>query len=172
MLTIAKFDKYDMINNPMDTTAAITIWFTGCTFRCRNCHNRKLWSKEYGHVYTAESVSKIIIATCNKLNIKSVVFLGGEPLQQDKQELLSLCQLLKKAGLKIWIYTGYNFNDVDKDILKYVYTIKCGKYIDSKKQDGFPSSSNQKVYRSVEFLSKEYISSDDDFVDITKEFRR
>lgn len=149
MLTIAKIDRYDMINNPGDDTASLTIWFSGCTFRCHNCYNKKLWDKENGREYSAQSVAQIVKSTCKKLGLKSVVFLGGEPLQQDRQELLSLCQLLSDDGLNIWLYTGYVLDNVDKDILKYVYTIKCGEYIDSKSIDGFPASSNQRVYRSV-----------------------
>lgn len=163
MLTIAKFDRYDMVNNPGDETASMTIWFSGCNLRCRNCYNRKLWDSNYGHKYKATSVAKIIRAECNKLNIKSVVLLGGEPLQQDQQELLSLCQLLKEADLKIWLYTGYDFQDADEfGILDYIYTIKCGEYIERFKQDGFPASSNQRVYRRVDKL----------FKDITEQFRR
>ena len=162
MLTIAKFDRYDMVNNPGDMTASMTIWFSGCSFKCKNCYNKKLWDAEYGHKYDVASVVEIIKIECNKLNIKSVVLLGGEPLQQDKQELLSLCRLLNEAGLKIWLYTGYEFDDVDKDILPFIYTIKCGQYIDGLKQDGFPASSNQKVYRQI----------DGNFINITTEIRR
>jgi anaerobic ribonucleoside-triphosphate reductase activating protein len=159
MLTIAKFDRYDMANNPGDPTASVTIWFSGCNFRCKNCHNRKLWDSKHGNEYHTELVIKIVKAASAALGIKSVVLLGGEPLQQDKQELLSLCRLLNEAGLKIWLYTGYEFGEVDKDILQYIYTIKCGRYIDELRQDEFPASSNQKVYRSIA----------GDFVDITEE---
>ena len=160
MLTIAKFDRYDMINNPGDTTASVTIWFSGCDFKCKNCYNRKLWNKKYGHGHSAKAVAKIVRAECNKLGLKSVVLLGGEPLQQDEQELLSLCQLLTEAGLKIWLYTGYDFDQIkDLQIINYIYTIKCGRYIDKLKQDGFPASSNQRVYRSIA----------GDFIDITQE---
>ena len=162
MLTVAKFDRYDMVNNPGDTTASFTIWFSGCNLRCKNCHNRKLWDSEYGHKYSATSVAKIIKAECNKLHIKSVVLLGGEPLQQDRQELLSLCQLLYEADLKIWLYTGYELNEIDDDILEYVDTIKCGRYQEELKQDGFPASSNQQVYRMF----------DGKFLNITQTYRR
>lgn len=149
MLTVAKFDRYDMVNNPMEDTASFTIWFSGCNFHCKNCYNRALWNKNFGHKYDAHSVVRIVRASCNKLNVKSVVLIGGEPLQQDKQELLSLCQLLNESGLRIWLYTGYEFDDIDDDILKYVYTVKCGRYVDKLRQDGFPASSNQKVYRKT-----------------------
>lgn len=157
MLTIAKFDRYDMVNNPGDSTASVTIWFTGCNFRCKNCHNRRLWNRNNGKQYSAKSVAHMVKITCNKVNADSVVLLGGEPLQQDRQELLFLCHSLHKAGLKVWLYTGYEFDEIDKDILKYLYTIKCGRYIDELKQDGFPASSNQRVYRMI----------NGDWVDIT-----
>lgn len=159
MLTIAKFDRYDMVNNPGDSTASMTIWFTGCDFKCKKCYNKGLWDKSNGRQYSAESVARIIKATCNKLNVESVVLLGGEPLQQDKEELLLLCRLLHESGLKIWLYTGYEFNEVDKNILKYIHIIKCGRYVDKLRCDGFPASSNQKVYKSVA----------GEFTDITKE---
>lgn len=161
MLTIAKFDRYDMVNNPGDDTASMTIWFSGCNFRCKDCYNRKLWDKSFGSKHNASAVAKMVKALCNKLGVKYVVLLGGEPLQQDKEELLSLCRLLNEAGLKIWLYTGYELHDVDKDILKYIYTIKCGRYMAELQQDGFPASSNQKVYRSIA----------GDFVDITNKFQ-
>lgn len=161
-MIIAKFDRYDMVNNPDCDTAAFTIWFSGCNFRCKNCYNRKLWDNNFGNKYTVQSIAKVVKASCNKLGTKYVVLLGGEPLQQDKEELLSLCRLLNEAGLKIWLYTGYEFRDVDVDILKYIDTIKCGRYIDEYQQDGFPASSNQRVYRSIA----------GDFVEITNNFRR
>ena len=77
MLTIAKFDRYDMVNNPGDNTASVTIWFSGCNFRCKNCHNRKLWNKDNGHKYHVELVARLVKETSSKLGIKSVVLLGG-----------------------------------------------------------------------------------------------
>lgn len=164
MLTIAKIDRFDTVNNPLDGTPAVTIWFSGCNFRCKNCHNRKLWNKNSGTTYSARLVASVIKATCTKVNAKSVVFLGGEPLQQNKDGLLYLCKELKDAGIKIWLYTGYDFDCVEmmfKDILPMIYTIKCGKYNDKLKQDGFPASSNQRIYRT----------QDNKWVDITAEFR-
>ena len=163
MITVAKIDRYDMINNPGDETASVTIWFSGCSLRCKDCYNEKLWNKEYGNEYSAEEITKIVINECNKLYLKSVVFLGGEPLQQDGQELLSLCQALKEAGLKIWLYTGYEFHQFENlQIADYIDVVKCGRYIDELKQDGFPASSNQEVYESVA----------GGYINVTQKFRR
>lgn len=159
---IAKFDRYDMVNNPNDDTASMTVWFAGCSFRCENCHNPQLWEKTWYTSMEPKLVCDIIRKSCAELGTKYVVLLGGEPLQQDRKELLWLCTALKQAGLKIWLYTGYDIDQVPHDIKKTLYTIKCGRYIEDLKQDGFPASSNQKVYR--------YIAGD--LVDITEQFRR
>lgn len=166
MLTIAKFDRYDMVNNPGDPTASVTIWFSGCNFGCKKCYNRQLWRKDFGKKFHADAVAHIVRATCNKTNIKSVVLLGGEPLQQNEEELLLLCRLLHESGLKIWLYTGYKFEYADEmfpDILNCIDVIKCGRYIDDLRQDGFPASANQVVYGKT---------SAGDWRNITSTFRR
>lgn len=161
-MVIAKFDRYDMINNPCDDTAAFTIWFSGCNFKCENCQNPVLWDSNYGTEYNWRKIADIAISVCKTYNMKYVVLLGGEPLQQFKTELVLLCDALKEAGINIWLYTGYDIDDVPNEIKKTLYTIKCGRYIDSLKQDGFPASSNQRVYRNIA----------GDLVDITEQFRR
>lgn len=160
MLTIAKLDRYDLINNPKDKTASFTIWFSGCDMRCKNCQNPALWDRNKGHIYTAESVADIVCTTCNELNIGSVVLLGGEPLQQDIRELLFVCQRFYEANLKIWLYTGYEFNEIPMELLPYLNVVKCGRYIEELKQEGFPASSNQKVYKRIMHSDK--------FADVTE----
>lgn len=149
MLTVAKFDRYDMVNNPMDSTASFTIWFSGCSFKCKGCYNEQLQDKSFGTKYEPHKIFFDIMNECRKLGIKSVVLIGGEPLQQNINDLLSLCKSLHGVGINVWLYTGYEFEDVDKSLLQYLYTIKCGRYNDEMKQDGFPASSNQQVYRSI-----------------------
>lgn len=161
-MRVAKFDRYDMVNNPGDDTAAFTVWFSGCSFGCKNCQNTVLWDGNRGKEYYWNDIAHIVIESCKKLGTKYVVLLGGEPLQQQKGELLFLCSWLKSEGIKIWLYTGYNIDDVPDTILKQIYTVKCGRYIEDLRQDGFPASSNQRVYR--------YIAGD--LVDITEQFRR
>lgn len=161
-LYVAKLDRYDMVNNPLDKSACFTVWFAGCTFHCQDCQNPQLWDREFGGVWNVSDLYNTIIFNCYRFNYNTVVLLGGEPLQQDREELLYLCQLLHEKHIDIWIYTGYNLEQVDEEILKYVQTIKCGIYIPELRQDGFPASSNQRVYRS----------NAGGLVDITNKLRR
>ena len=93
-LFVAKLDRYDMVNNPQCNSACFNIWFAGCTFHCEDCQNPHLWDKESGGKWNVADLYSIVIFNCQKFNYNTVVLLGGEPLQQNKDELLSLCQLL------------------------------------------------------------------------------
>lgn len=148
-LKVAGFDRYDFINNVKGDKPAFTIWFAGCTHRCKGCHNEKLWDKNSGIDYPALQLSKLIHHCKMLYGIKDVCLLGGEPLQQDGDELYVLCKLLKESDIDIWLYTGYDIEYVinNAKCLPYLHTIKCGKYDEDLRQDGFPSSSNQLVYR-------------------------
>lgn len=144
-LVVAKFDRYDLINNPGLDTASFTIWFSGCDMHCDDCQNEVLWDKRRGTNYSVDDVVNLILCSSKRLNTKYVVLLGGEPLQQDRQELLSLCTALKSNGLKIWLYTGYEFCHIPNGILDNIHIVKCGRYIKELNSGGFPASGNQRV---------------------------
>lgn len=148
MLTIAKFDRYDMVNTPGTENAAFTIWFSGCTQKCEGCYNPRLWNKNAGREYRSETVIFTICKECERTDIKDVVLLGGEPMEQDVTGLQNLVSKLKRNGFNIWMYTGWEFDDIPAQIKGYLYTIKCGRYDQTKKCEGIPSSTNQKFFRN------------------------
>ena len=149
-LTIAKLDRYDLINNPMGKKPSFTIWFSGCHFHCKGCQNRALWDREAGVEFSANTLFDIINKECIKLNIQDVVLLGGEPLDQFTNPFCDLLALLYRGGYKIWLYTGYEFEDIHPAIKQYLYTIKCGRYDENKLSDeSFPITTNQRVFRNA-----------------------
>lgn len=162
MLSIAKIDRMDFVNNPKDNVGSVTIWFAGCSFNCPGCHNLKLQSPLAGKQYTPNLIAMSVIDTLRKIDSDRVVFLGGEPTEQDKKDLLKLMHILNKEKVRIWLYTGRDFDDIDPAIRDQCETIKCGRYVAELAQPGFPASSNQKVFRKNVF---------DDFEDITNHFR-
>lgn len=154
MLKIAKFDRYDLINNPGDDKAAFTLWFSGCSMNCKNCHNPELQSGDRGEEYDVKTVLFAICNECTKQNIDTVVLLGGEPLEQKFEDLNLLVNKLHTYGYKIWLYTGWEFENIPEQIKDKLYTIKCGRYDDNLKCDGFPSSTNQRVFRKIDDVWK------------------
>ena len=147
MLTVAKFDRYDMVNTPGSDKPAFTMWFSGCSQKCPGCYNQKLWDVHSGIEHDVKSVIMTICRECENLDINDVVLLGGEPMEQNADDLLTLVQKLKGYGYKIWMYTSWEFDNITASIKSCLYTIKCGKYDESLKYDGIPSSTNQKFYR-------------------------
>lgn len=149
VLRIAKFDRYDLVNNPGDDKASFTLWFGGCSMKCKNCYNPELQSKDKGGEYDVKAVLFAICNECEKQNLDTVVLLGGEPLEQEFDDLNMLLNKLHMYGYKIWLYTGWEFEDIPEAIKNNLYTIKCGPYVDELKCDGFPASTNQRIFRKL-----------------------
>ena len=150
MLTIAKFDRFDIVNNIGEDKPSFTIWFSGCTIRCNGCHNKQLWDKSSGNEMAVDNVVDIIVRECHKLNTDTVVLLGGEPLDQELRDLYQLCADIHLHDIRIWLYTGYNYDEIPVVIKECVDVIKCGRYIDELKCDGFPSSTNQELWKRID----------------------
>jgi anaerobic ribonucleoside-triphosphate reductase activating protein len=150
MLTVAKFDRCDMVNSPKSDKPAFTIWFSGCSQRCSGCYNPKLWDKSKGEEFTTDDILGMAKIEYINLGIDNIVFLGGEPMEQDLDDLISLARELNWHGLKVWMYTSWDIDEIPDDFTQYLYTIKCGKYDETLKCDGIPSSTNQKFYRNVD----------------------
>jgi anaerobic ribonucleoside-triphosphate reductase activating protein len=147
MLYIKKMVEYDLVNNPDSKFGAFTIWFAGCTLGCEDCFNKDLWERSNGIEYdVVEVVDKIMSAT-RRFGIKEVIFLGGEPTEQEEYDLTILAINLYNAGLKIWLYTGLEFEEIPHNLKRLMTVIKCGRYVSSLKTDGIPSSENQQFYK-------------------------
>lgn len=87
---------------------AVMIWFDGCSIRCEGCFNKHLWNGNHPEAteFTPEQLAEAIKTFCKKnQNVKTVIFSGGEPLDQPIGLILDLMGRLKP--LKILIYTGY-----------------------------------------------------------------
>lgn len=146
-LTIAKFDRYDLVNTPCSEKPAFTIWFSGCSQKCAGCYNQKLWDANAGKKHEVNIVMFTISKQREYSGVDDIVFLGGEPMEQDSTSLMQLAQKLYNAGFHIWLYTSWDIDEIPDEIKQYVYTIKCGRYDESLKCDGIPSSTNQAFYR-------------------------
>jgi hypothetical protein len=78
---------------------------------------------------------------------------GGEPLDNDHDELLQLLFDLRGLNKKIWLFTRYEFDELPKFILDLCDYVKCGRYLEDLKTDnnimfGIKlASSNQKIYK-------------------------
>ena len=105
---------------PEEVTLAINV--SGCPHRCEGCHSKYLW--EYKGEYLTDDFTSIV----NKYTdlITCVCFMGGE---QNDLELIQMCSIAHKLGLKTALYTGCDFiQEVSFDLVANLDYIKVGHY--------------------------------------------
>lgn len=128
---------------------SVSVWFGGCNFHCDGCFNKDTWSMSIGEEYTSSTEDFIIeLLTKHKGTKKNLTLLGGEPLLERNFDVLKkLIERAKPVSNKIWLWTGYEFNDIPNfDVIKDVDYIVCGKYIkELHKPTIYCGSSNQRV---------------------------
>lgn len=114
---------------------AFEIYVSGCRSpHCRGCHNSELWDFASGDPYDAktEMLKDKARDLCQSGLAEYAWLLGGEPLDQDVQELCRLLDEMKGCGLKNVLWTHYY--RVPEEILQRVEFVKVGPY----REDGTP----------------------------------
>lgn len=143
MLRVANFDELDMINTD---GVALTIYFNGCHFHCKGCHNKELQDFSGGTEYDFNSLLEKTLELYNKGEYDYVCYCGGEPLDQYHDELRVFTEKLTEAGVKVWMYTGYDYDEVPSWCKRMMYCIKCGRYDTSFVKEGKLATGNQTFY--------------------------
>lgn len=131
---------------------SVSVYFSGCTYNCKGCFNKIAQDFNYGNEYTKET-EDLIIKYAKNPHIKNVSLLGGEPLQQDLDKILSLCKRIKEeTGKGIWLWTGGYYEDHIKDskkrnIFNYIDVLIDGRFVLEKKDLSllYRGSYNQRV---------------------------
>jgi len=123
---------------------SLAIFFSGCSIKCKGCHNKDLWDIKAGTLMNDEQVLQKIKA--NPL-IDYVAFMGGEPTDQI-DFLIHLCKRIKKEfNLPIALYTGREFEVLPKELTNNLKLIICGPYRQDLHIGGWPASSNQRIFK-------------------------
>ena len=114
----------------------VSIFFQGCRHHCKGCWNGTTWDFNGGKELTKPIIDKFI-ELANNQHIKGISILGGEPFQQNPNELLSFLKLLKeKVNKPIYLWTGYTFNTIPqeyKECLDYLDLIVDGRFVEKLK---------------------------------------
>lgn len=145
--------KYYCISN--GDGVGTSVFFTGCHFHCKGCFNSSIWDKNNGKEFNEEIIEKII-DSLDYDYVNHISFLGGEPFElYNVDTLFELINRVKeKYGdkKKIWVWTGYKFEDLlrrmkhPKEMTKIDYLVD-GQFIESLKNMNLKNrgSSNQRV---------------------------
>ena len=136
----------------------LTIFTQGCKHYCKGCHNKTTWDVNGGIDYPVEEIANHILSKYqkHKKRYAGLTISGGDPLLQ-REELKELLNILKttEPDMNIWIYTGYESNEVltdFKDLIEYVDVFVTGKFIEEKLdyECKFRGSSNQELLRTTD----------------------
>jgi anaerobic ribonucleoside-triphosphate reductase activating protein len=123
---------------------AVAIYFAGCSIRCKGCQNKALWDPMSGEVFQVMDVLRTIK---NNRLADYVVFLGGEPTDQI-EFLMELCKKIRsELKMPIALYTGREFEVLPSELVENLQMIVCGPYRQDLHVEGWPASSNQRVFR-------------------------
>jgi len=132
------------------------IFFSGCPFHCKGCHNLQSQSYSFGRPFTLDVQLQIIVDI--KLNplLDGITLCGGEVFADNNwREVLSFVKLLKDEipNINIWSYTGYTIEELLElpqiELLNEVDVLIDGRFIEELKDLTlkFRGSSNQRIIK-------------------------
>jgi anaerobic ribonucleoside-triphosphate reductase activating protein len=120
--------KNDMLNG--DGLRAV-LWVAGCEHHCPECQNPETWDINGGIPFD-ETAKKELFHELEKSYVDGITLTGGDPLHPDNRiEILALIKEIHHTFPEktIWIYTGYNYEDICKlEIMDYADVIVDGEY--------------------------------------------
>ena len=121
--------------------SAFEIYLSGCKGHCSGCYNPELWNFNIGMPWQKYFIHHNILKKLyeTKHMIDKIVILGGEPFDQNLNELRSLLFVLKRKTLhELWVFTSYEHEELlnlygnepkFSLILNMINYMKYGKYV-------------------------------------------
>lgn len=137
----------DMANGPGVRTS---IWLSGCNNNCKGCFNPEAKDFNAGELLSVSRMRRFAEIGAGNKEVVGFSILGGEPLQQNKDEMLKFLKILKRTNKTIWMWTGYTYEELTQDqleIVKQVNVLVDGPFIIEKRNPNlrFRGSSNQRI---------------------------
>ena len=102
----------------------VVLWLSGCSHRCKGCQNPQTWDVNSGIPFDKYAKEELF-RELSKDYISGITFTGGDPLHENNlEEVAKLIFEIRKTlpNKNIWIYTGYQIEDLDylKETNKYL----------------------------------------------------
>lgn len=149
MIRLAGIMNESLVNGPGIRSV---LFSQGCVHKCPNCFNESTHSFNGGEL---KNMDKILEDIKNNPIIKGVTFSGGDPLEQ-ADKFVYLAKEIKKLGLNIWCYTGYEYEYIMEhknerqgwnELLEYIDVLVDGKFQEENKNSRlkYRGSSNQRI---------------------------
>lgn len=104
----------------------LEFYISGCSIKCEGCHNPELQKFGIGDSFTFNS-SDYMAKAANPL-VNYIAIMGGEPLDQNQDQMRGMLNELHRVGKPIVLFTGYELNYVPQALKPYLYAVKTGKW--------------------------------------------
>ena len=109
-----------------------SLFVQGCHFHCKNCFNSSTWDFSGGKEWNNSTLEQFM-SIISPDYITRVTILGGEPLDDENVgDVYEIVSEIRKRypDKKIWIYTGYRFDEIIVDnLLEYSLTSPNNQYM-------------------------------------------
>ena len=168
-----RIDKEDVCNG--EGLRAV-LWLSGCSHRCKGCQNPQTWDADSGIPFN-KLAKEELFRELDKDYISGLTLTGGDPLFESNLDgVLDLVNKIRLSSPQksIWLYTGYEFNEIfggnqfedlgngyckwtkRADIVSKCNILVDGKYIDSQRDLTIPyrGSKNQRLINIQQSLQK------------------
>ena len=132
----------------------VSLWVSGCEHCCNQCQNPQTWDVDSGIQFDKESENELFEALSEEY-VSGLTLTGGDPLHANN--LVDVLNLVNKIRLllpkkTIWIYSGYEWDEIETNHIRREIVSKCdvlvdGRYDESQKDITlvWRGSSNQRV---------------------------
>ena len=144
----------------------MVLWCSGCGHHCKGCHNPETWDRYCGKPFD-EKAKELLCELLSKPYIRGLTLSGGDPMfQPNVKEVIELVKELKERlpDKDIWMYTGYTFEELQRDvdrkkILPYIDVIIDGKFILEQRNItlAFRGSPNQRIIDVPSTLKENHV---------------
>ena len=128
----------------------VSLFVSGCRRHCKGCFNQEAWDFNYGEKFSWETVHELERLVMNP-NVSGLSILGGDPFEPENREWVeALCAYIKCncPGKDIWVWTGYEFEDVrDLPVMRYIDVLVDGPFVEELRdlRLKYRGSSNQRI---------------------------
>lgn len=133
-----------------------SIYFAGCSHRCKGCHNPESWDFDGGYEMSLEEILAVV-----REEDFDVTFSGGDPLLH-KSDIRLLEEAIAAEGKRIWIYTGFTWEEIMQSeqlrrLVALAETVVEGRYMEDMRDPdlNFRGSGNQRMMHPSEYMKRD-----------------
>ena len=138
----------------------VTLWVSGCTHKCKGCHNSWTWNYNQGKslIENQDEILNKLSEWLKRDYIDGITISGGDPLDQSTESLKELLLLINWVKTTyptktIWLYTGFvkeELNEYQNKIIDKIDVLVDGPYKEELRDIAhcpFRGSTNQRILK-------------------------